>query len=56
VGQLPVEELTRFLLAVGGRVERSDDALVSMERTEVVEVRFGEWAADEPPRDDRVAP
>jgi hypothetical protein len=55
VRQLWVDELARFLLAVGGRVERGDDELVAMERAQVVEVRLGERAADQPPRDDRVA-
>jgi hypothetical protein len=55
VRQLSVDELARFLLAVGGRVERGDDELVAMERAQVVEVRLGERAADQPPRDDRAA-
>jgi hypothetical protein len=53
VSQLTVEERARFLLAVGGRVKRGNDALVAMEREQVVEVLLGERAADQPPRDDR---
>jgi hypothetical protein len=37
-------------------MERGNNELVAMERVEVVEVRLDERAADQPPRDDRVAP
>jgi hypothetical protein len=55
VGQLPIEELACFLIGVGRGVERTDDQLVAVECVQVVEVRLGERAADQPPRDDLVA-
>jgi len=53
--QLAIEERARLLLAVWEGVERGDDRLVAVEWKEVVEIRRGERATNEPRRDDPVA-